>query len=89
MCTRAVHQLGVLHKDLMPRNILWNADTRQVLLIDFERAEIRRTRRVLGALSANRKRKQADGTSGMQKPGTHNDPFTAEVKRMRKEVLCM
>ncbi|KAF1976070.1 hypothetical protein BU23DRAFT_631413, partial [Bimuria novae-zelandiae CBS 107.79] len=36
---QAIHNLGVLHKDLEPRNILWNEDTGRVIVIDFERAE--------------------------------------------------
>jgi tRNA A-37 threonylcarbamoyl transferase component Bud32 len=28
---RAVHQLGVLHRDAMPRNMLWNAEVGQAM----------------------------------------------------------
>ncbi|KAF2254140.1 hypothetical protein BU26DRAFT_379243, partial [Trematosphaeria pertusa] len=37
---RAIHNLGVLHKDLEPRNILWSEETGRVMVIDFERAEV-------------------------------------------------
>ncbi|KAF2174667.1 hypothetical protein K469DRAFT_456143, partial [Zopfia rhizophila CBS 207.26] len=37
---RAIHNLGVWHKDLRPRNMLWNEETGQVMVIDFERAEV-------------------------------------------------
>ncbi|PVH91132.1 hypothetical protein DM02DRAFT_466321, partial [Periconia macrospinosa] len=36
----AIHNLGILHRDLEPRNILWNEERHQVMIIDFERAEI-------------------------------------------------
>jgi hypothetical protein len=38
---RAMHRLGVLHRDALPRNILWHPKNEQVMLIDFERAELR------------------------------------------------
>ncbi|KAF2647268.1 hypothetical protein K491DRAFT_763783 [Lophiostoma macrostomum CBS 122681] len=37
---KAIHRLGVLHDDLSPRNILWNEQTKSVVIIDFERAQI-------------------------------------------------
>ncbi|KAF1949768.1 hypothetical protein CC80DRAFT_456892, partial [Byssothecium circinans] len=55
---RAIHNLGVLHKDLEPRNILWNEEAGRVIVIDFERAEVVKPRTVLGIISANRKRKR-------------------------------
>ena len=56
---RAIHDLGVLHKDLMPRNMLWNEETGQVMVIDFERAEVVKPRTVLGAIS-----KEEEGIRG-------------------------
>jgi serine/threonine protein kinase len=29
--------LGILHQDLRPENILWNAELKRVLIIDFHR----------------------------------------------------
>ena len=55
---RAIHDLGALHKDFMPHNMLWNEETGQVMVIDFKRAEVVKPRTVLGAISANRKRKR-------------------------------
>ncbi len=55
---QAIHRLGVLHRDAMPRNMLWNEEVRQVMVIDFERAAVPKLRAVLGVMSPNRKRKR-------------------------------
>ena len=55
---QAIHELGVLHRDPFPRNILWNAEIDQAMIIDFERAKVLEGRPVLGAVSPNRKRKR-------------------------------
>jgi predicted Ser/Thr protein kinase len=52
----------VLHKDLVPRNILWSEETNHIMVIDFERAEVKQ-RTVLGVISANRKRNRPTGSS--------------------------
>ncbi|KAJ5145520.1 uncharacterized protein N7515_000084 [Penicillium bovifimosum] len=36
----AVHRLGVLHRDAEIRNLLYNSETDNVVILDFERAEI-------------------------------------------------
>lgn len=36
----AIHKAGVLHGDLRMANMLWNQESRRVMLIDFERAKI-------------------------------------------------
>ncbi|KAF2752623.1 hypothetical protein EJ05DRAFT_490761 [Pseudovirgaria hyperparasitica] len=54
----SIHDLEVLHRDLIPRNILWNAAGRQAVIIDFERARFPAPRLPLGELSPNRKRKR-------------------------------
>ncbi len=56
---QAIHRLGVLHRDAMPRNILWNSELSQAMIIDFEKAEIQGLRAVLGVILPNRKRKLA------------------------------
>ncbi|KAJ5542391.1 hypothetical protein N7461_008394 [Penicillium sp. DV-2018c] len=55
----AVHRLGVLHRDAELRNFLYNAETDNVIVLDFERAEILKQRPALGLVSPNRKRKHA------------------------------
>ena len=53
-----IHRLKVLHRDAMPRNILWDTKHNQIMIIDFERAEIKESRPALGVISPNRKRKR-------------------------------
>ncbi|DAA75688.1 TPA_exp: Uncharacterized protein A8136_1410 [Trichophyton benhamiae CBS 112371] len=58
---RAIHALGVLHHDVEPRNLFWSEEGENVLVIDFERAEILRSERApLGRMSLNRKRKSGN-----------------------------
>lgn len=70
---QAVRSLGVLHNDLAQRNMLWEDQTRRVMVIDFERAEMVEPRRALGAVSANVKRKRAfrdeDGRLAQERHG--------------------
>ncbi|KAI9035566.1 uncharacterized protein KD926_003226 [Aspergillus affinis] len=42
---QAIHNLGVLHSDPIPGNMVWNQKLGQVMFIDFERASLQ-TRRV-------------------------------------------
>ncbi|KAI8931109.1 hypothetical protein NX059_012119 [Plenodomus lindquistii] len=37
---KAIRMLGILHRDLAPRNMLWDDRARRVMVIDFERAEM-------------------------------------------------
>ncbi|KIW80567.1 hypothetical protein Z517_07183 [Fonsecaea pedrosoi CBS 271.37] len=39
---RAIHRQGILHGDIAPRNILWNASTQQVVWHDFGSAKVNR-----------------------------------------------
>lgn len=52
---RKLHVQQVLHKDAKLRNWLWDEQHTRLMLVDFERAEIR-ARLHLGTLSPNRKR---------------------------------
>jgi serine/threonine protein kinase len=81
----AIHRLQVLHKDLEPRNILWNKETDHVMVIDFERAEVEQ-RTALGVISANRKRKP---TGSLAKQGQAKRPAcTQEIERAMFELNC-
>ena len=57
----AMHALGVLHRDVATRNMLWNEERGRVMFVDFERSVVFETgqkqRQPLGEVSANRKRK--------------------------------
>ena len=55
--TKLLH-CGVEHHDVRPPNVLWNPETRNVVLVDFERSEILKQASVLQETSPNRKRKQ-------------------------------
>ncbi|KAF1970566.1 hypothetical protein BU23DRAFT_582080 [Bimuria novae-zelandiae CBS 107.79] len=83
---QAIHNLGVLHKDLEPRNILWNEDTGRVMLIDFERAEEVKQRTVLGIISANRKRKRVPDASMAKQGGDRSSVFARERQRAAIEL---
>ena len=49
---------GVKHRDVRPPIVLWNPETRNVVLVDFERSEILKQASVLQGTSPNRKPKQ-------------------------------
>ncbi|KAG5996018.1 hypothetical protein E4U43_002929 [Claviceps pusilla] len=54
----AIHREGVIHMDVALRNMLYSAETQHVMLIDFERSEIRpRIQRKLAPLSPNKRRR--------------------------------
>jgi len=78
---RAIHQLGVLHRDVMPRNMLWNAEVGQVMMIDFERAEILKSRAALGVISPNRKRKRVTQECLNKQLDDGCDAFVREMNR--------
>ncbi|KAF1992918.1 hypothetical protein P154DRAFT_528154 [Amniculicola lignicola CBS 123094] len=86
---KAIHSLGILHKDLEPRNILWNEETGRVMVIDFERAEVVEQRTVLGIISANRKRKRGPNASEAKQGGDRFPAFTRERKRMATEIRSL
>ena len=56
----AIHRGGVLHKDIRMPNVLWNKETKRVMIIEFEGAEIvEKVRQALLPISPNWKRKRA------------------------------
>ncbi|MCJ1407398.1 hypothetical protein MMC19_001469 [Ptychographa xylographoides] len=58
LAVKAIHGVGVLHQDIRMPNLLWNKETKRVMMIDFERAEILADRQVLRLISPNTKRKR-------------------------------
>lgn len=71
----ACYKYRVLHKDVEPRNWLW--DGQRIMLIDFERAEVR-ARQPLEMLNPNRKRKRLGDIKGK----VHDD-FSRETQSAR------
>ncbi|KAG6015195.1 hypothetical protein E4U54_004006 [Claviceps lovelessii] len=54
----AIHREGVIHMDVALRNMLYSAETQHVMVIDFERSEIRpRIQRKLAPLSPNKRKR--------------------------------
>jgi hypothetical protein len=53
---------GVEHGDVRPPNVLWNPETRNVVLVDFERSEILKQVPILQEISPNQKRKRLHPT---------------------------
>ena len=70
-----LHGQQVLHGDVEPRNWLWDEQHRRLMLVDFERAEIR-GRLPLGTLSPNRKR----NLRGKLKSDMKADQFYCEIQ---------
>lgn len=83
---QAIHQLGVLHRDAMPRNMLWNAEVGRVIMIDFERAEIPKPWAVLGATSPNGKRKRVVKRDLNKQPRDSRGEFVREMQLAMMEV---
>ena len=86
----AIHRAGVLHQDIRMPNLLWNEETKRVMVIDFERAEIvkaQAVRQALAPISPNRKRKRAL-TSGAKEVGADNHmlEMMKEDPRIRNQV---
>jgi hypothetical protein len=88
-CMEAIHQLNVLHQDIMPRNILRNGESGEVTIIDFERAKILPARVVLGPLSINRKRKQTNDVGNRRRIDCGGKPFAREMAKLRAGIICL
>lgn len=78
---QTIHQLGVLHGDLMPRNILWNAKLGQLMIIDFEKAKIKELRAILDAIPPNQNRKRTAILKELL-----DDEFMKETRRAITEL---
>ncbi|OAQ58949.1 serine threonine protein kinase [Pochonia chlamydosporia 170] len=75
MAFKAMHKLRVLHRDAEPRNILYNTTSRELMVVDFERAEFH-GRRPLGSIGPNQSRKRKRGVLQNQK----KDDFARELE---------
>ncbi len=78
---QTIHQLRVLHRDMMSHNILWNAKLDQMMIIDFDRAKIQKSRAILDAISSNQKRKWATALKKQL-----NNVFMQEIRRAMIEL---
>jgi len=94
---QAIHRLGVLHHDAMPRNMLWNTEGGGVMVVDFEQAKVverkvTKKRTELGTISPNqrawKKRKRKTKWDGETRKGNDDNDtlYTMEVKDMRVEL---
>jgi hypothetical protein len=81
---RAIHNLGVLHSDPIPGNMIWNEETQRVMFIDFERAQYQK-RVPLGSIAANQKRKRVISVWD-KSPNKRSDSFQRELSRMRSAL---
>lgn len=72
-----LHQLQVLHVDAEPRNILYDATSGTLMIVDFERAEFR-GRQPLGSVSPNGQRRKRKRGLMARKQG--KDDFTEELQ---------
>ena len=70
----AIHRARVVHGDVRPPNVLWNAETKRAMLVDFERSTMAVDRPALSPIAPNLKRKRGEsgGTGGGK--GTHEYP---------------
>jgi hypothetical protein len=73
---RALHAMGVTHSDLRRANLLWSAETRRIMIIDFERAVLaslrpaQARRHPLGrVVPPNSERRRRSGPSEGRKAG--------------------
>ena len=75
-----LHQLRVLHGDAESRNVLYDSSSSQLMIVDFERAEVRE-RSPLDPISPNsRKRKHA------AQKNHGKDNFATELQFAMKQV---
>ncbi|KAI0436096.1 hypothetical protein F4803DRAFT_543417 [Xylaria telfairii] len=77
---RAIHKLKILHRDAEPRNVLYDARSCNVMIVDFERASLV-SREPLGVISPNRKRKHSANTGKIKK-----DEFATELSSIMLSV---
>ncbi|KAJ5117549.1 hypothetical protein N7448_011181 [Penicillium atrosanguineum] len=80
----AIHKYSVIHKDPAPRNWLYNPESKQVVIFDFERAEIINPRPILSLISPNRKRKRTALGEYDKKPA--GPGFAQEIKKAVHEL---
>ncbi|KAI9746369.1 MAG: hypothetical protein M1818_000081 [Claussenomyces sp. TS43310] len=78
---QALHELRVLHTDVELRNWLWDEQRGNLMLVDFERAQIR-VRPALDIISPNRKRTRR----GEMKYVRNDHEFDREIRSARGSI---
>ena len=56
---------GVEHRDVRPPNVLWNSNSGNIMLVDFERSEILKRASTLQEISPNLKRRRLHSKEGV------------------------
>ncbi|KAM0426309.1 hypothetical protein ACHAPT_008349 [Fusarium lateritium] len=81
---RAMHQWGVIHKDVRLANMLFNSETNGVMMVDFERASLLELPQPpLGQPVPNKRRWESEGVDKSSRRqaerGFSEDIYTAET----------
>ena len=80
---KAVHGLGILHRDAEPRNILYDAKSGNFMVVDFERAEFRGCQASSSIVFNNQAQKRKRGMSQKQE----KDDFEKELEFAEARIL--
>lgn len=93
LALEAIHRRGVVHEDIRSANILLNPETRNVMLIDFERALLLEPpRRPLGQLVPNKRtwdQETMHRKNGARRTGTYGlDQRFTNDRAMARAAFC-
>lgn len=83
----AIHTRHVVHRDPAPRNWPYNPENKNVVIFDFERAEIIEPRPILSMVSPNRKRRWIEHGDPATKP--RDTRFAKELNTAVHELRCL
>jgi hypothetical protein len=67
---RALHELHVLHRDAAIRNVVYDKPNDNLMVVDFERAEIQH-RRPLQPINTNHRRKRKRASNKLEGSGSN------------------
>lgn len=86
----AIHQQGVVHKDVRTANMLFNAEVNGVMMIDFERALLLEPpRRPLGQLVPNKRRRKPETGDGSSSKSVEKSSHRGQGSRGFSEDIGM
>lgn len=80
-----IHGLRVFHFDAEPRNILYDVQSKTIMIIDFERATIEDSQ-ILGAISPNSSTDEGKGCRPKEPKGEGRDIFEEELRFVLRRV---